>query len=60
METDLQDTLVQPWHEGCGNKAPLSDWTEGLPHEKESATSTAEMAKNLRLDRPRSQGAMKW
>lgn len=60
MVIDLQDTLVQSWLEGCRKKPPLSDWTWGLPHEKESTTNTAQMVKNLRLDRPRSQEEMKW
>lgn len=52
MVTCLRDMVVQCSHKGCANDHPLSDWIKTTFQQMEPMPDAAQVAKNLRLDRP--------
>lgn len=52
MVTCLRDMVVQCSHKGCASDHPLFDWIKITFQQMEPMPDTAQVAKNLRLDRP--------
>ena len=52
MVTCRQDVLAQQRNKACGGNQTTSDWIQGPLHETETKPNTAQVGRNLILDKP--------